>query len=566
MTSEGLFEISPALVKSIEYEDKNGKIVRLEELCLRGNRLDTGSLPQIARIISLASYDLRDLDLSDNLITITSDEEVATWEDFLISFSNCCVLRRIDLSGNALGCRAFEVLARVYAMGNPVDLAQPDAIDQSHKKSTRSWRAVSQGGDEFVEQARRMSVMERGSPGIETAVIDHAEKPSSSANHAEPLHIYATTRGLRSVPYLIFSNTGMTEICAVQLSYILACHNIPEKLLTHVPAAKAGPQTQQLLAYSENGCRGIIFLPNNQLGGAAMKVLDLSEAVREGLSEDVDQEERPGDIMPTPRSATAARKLSDTATAAGRRRSNVYTGSATDQGKHGNKICISAELDRARSRIQGNFLEKFGPQSNDLWRTALKMLTLCRDIHPVADKKQAAVGAKRPETLPEAAPRTSKPRPLSVTPLAAKNPNQNLTVPFGGQWRLDNSRLVPVTLPVKPGLTVVTKTAPPLPIPHSSPSTPPTTTRTDSTEPELPTNPYRSKLPCGFSEDVWRQIMATAAGAEGIMSETQQRSVLRWAMDCGTLSKEKMFLGLKESAQIWKVLDGMGCLAYEMRN
>ena len=59
--------------------------------------------------------------------------------------------------------------------------------------------------------------------------------------------------------------------------------------------------------------------------------------------------------------------------------------------------------------------------------------------------------------------------------------------------------------------------------------------------------------------------MVVAAGAEDVMSEAQQRSVLRWAMDRGTLSKERESLGLKESAQIWKVLEGMECLAYEMK-
>lgn len=59
--------------------------------------------------------------------------------------------------------------------------------------------------------------------------------------------------------------------------------------------------------------------------------------------------------------------------------------------------------------------------------------------------------------------------------------------------------------------------------------------------------------------------MAIAAGAEDIMSEAQQRLVLRWAMDRGTLGRERETLGLKESAQIWKVLEGMGCLAYEMK-
>jgi hypothetical protein len=122
LTSEGFFEIATALVKSIEYEGEHGKVVRLEELCLRENKLDPRCLQALGKVIRLAAGDLRDLDMSDNLISVTTYEEVAAWEDFLTSFSECCVLRRIDFTGSPLGPRAFEVLARIYARESPFDL------------------------------------------------------------------------------------------------------------------------------------------------------------------------------------------------------------------------------------------------------------------------------------------------------------------------------------------------------------------------------------------------------------------------------------------------------------
>ncbi len=51
--------------------------------------------------------------------------------------------------------------------------------------------------------------------------------------------------------------------------------------------------------------------------------------------------------------------------------------------------------------------------------------------------------------------------------------------------------------------------------------------------------------------------------ADRFMTRNQQCNVLRWATDRRTLGKELESLGKPESAQIWKVLDGMGCLAYE---
>ena len=50
-----------------------------------------------------------------------------------------------------------------------------------------------------------------------------------------------------------------------------------------------------------------------------------------------------------------------------------------DQDGHDIKHLIS-ELDRARSRIQGNTLRDLGSKSNDLWHTALRMLCLGRIV------------------------------------------------------------------------------------------------------------------------------------------------------------------------------------------
>lgn len=543
LTSEGLLEFAPALLKSMEHNNDNGKTVRLEELCLRDCQIDSRSLLHLAHIISLAAYDLRDLDLSENQITVTTHEEVAAWVAFLNAFSNCCVLRRIDLNGNLLGPRAFEVLARVYANDDPVDLVLSDSVEDSAENSTRSLKSTGQGGDELTKQVRRLGIatnVERRQRRIENVVVDQTE-PGSSLGHAEPLDIYVTTKSLRSVPYLILSNTGMTEACALHLSYVIGSHNMPERLLSRVPVAKAGPHTQQLLAYdSETRCRGIVYLPNSYLGGAAMKVLELAEAVREGLCEDfdLDGEEGFGDVVHKPNSAENGRKIFDPAS------------------KHGNKICVSVELDRARSRIQGNVLQEFGPESNDLWRTALKMLTLCRNIHPVQEKKKLSNVFKRPEIMPEIASGTHRTRLSVSTPLSTKNPNQHIANPFAGQWRLDNSRLVPVMASIKSSLATPCN---PLPAP-------PNFTPWVSPPASTISTPYRTKLPCGLPDDIWRKIMATAAGANDILSVAQQRSVIRWAMDRSSLNKEKEFLGLKGSAQIWKVLEGMGCLAYDMRN
>ena len=122
LTDEGLLEAANALITSAVYDDEHGKVVVLEELGLKGNQLTARSLWALSRVVALAAHDLRDLDLSDNSISIVTTEEAAAWKVFLESFSRCCVLRRVDLSGNPLGPQAYEILARVYGKEEPFDL------------------------------------------------------------------------------------------------------------------------------------------------------------------------------------------------------------------------------------------------------------------------------------------------------------------------------------------------------------------------------------------------------------------------------------------------------------
>lgn len=138
MTDEGFGEVVSALVESLNYDGDQGRVVRLEELCLTNNQLSATSLQALSPIIRLASHDLRDLDLSENSININTEAEVAIWEDFLTSFSDCYVLRRIDFSGNALGPRAFEVMTRVYAKQEAVDLVLPADLEQVQSNERRT--------------------------------------------------------------------------------------------------------------------------------------------------------------------------------------------------------------------------------------------------------------------------------------------------------------------------------------------------------------------------------------------------------------------------------------------
>lgn len=65
-------------------------------------------------MIQLSARDLKELDISNNEINIVTVSDAQKWKYFLQSFGQCCVLKKIDFSGNSLGTWGIELLARVY--------------------------------------------------------------------------------------------------------------------------------------------------------------------------------------------------------------------------------------------------------------------------------------------------------------------------------------------------------------------------------------------------------------------------------------------------------------------
>ena len=154
LTDKGFHEVASVLIKAVSYEGNGGKNTRVEELCLRGNKLTVDSLRPLAFVILNCDQDLRDLDLSDNNITINTDEEARQWEDFLRSFEGCCVLRRLDLSGNPLGPRAFEIFTRVYASEGAVDFVLPPNFDETQYEP----HSPVAGMSSLVKKTKKMSM------------------------------------------------------------------------------------------------------------------------------------------------------------------------------------------------------------------------------------------------------------------------------------------------------------------------------------------------------------------------------------------------------------------------
>ena len=178
---EGFPEFAAALISTLRPTDDQQRVVVLEELCLRGNQLRTDSLVSLAEIVRLAAGDLRDLDLSENELVVESESDVLAWEQFLSSLSRCFVLRRLDLSGNSLGVKGFEILAKMYEREAPLELPR-------HSVPTNDEDTVEDTSDEGLtinEGSRSTPLQRRASNARELAADAIAHKtPTKAALHS----------------------------------------------------------------------------------------------------------------------------------------------------------------------------------------------------------------------------------------------------------------------------------------------------------------------------------------------------------------------------------------------
>ena len=152
----------------------------------------------------------------------------------------------------SIGTRGFETIGKVYGNEDPIYLSNVEISSYPHDEKTRRDSAAGH------------------STGLERR-LDSLHLARSRG----PVDLYATARGLRSIPYVIFAgkrlnrrksytwpmnnkmkanrwttDTSMTESCALHLSYIIPLHPTSTQLLKRVPPAKAGPSAQRLLSYN----------------------------------------------------------------------------------------------------------------------------------------------------------------------------------------------------------------------------------------------------------------------------------------------------------------------------
>ncbi|KAF4169377.1 hypothetical protein CNMCM6936_008069 [Aspergillus lentulus] len=542
LTDEGFAEFIDDLIACMKYCDQehpegSAKVI---ELHLQGNQLTVISLRKLSEVIKLSIADLRELDISHNNIVVCTPEDQEIWYGFLDSFKNCFLLKKFDLGNNPLGQKGIEVLARVYLQSD-LDFLEADAeavVGMSCEGDLESNAIADELEDlkingKEIEATKKASSKQspKKSKVAQQNGSSHATCATKKLTYAE-LKRYACTRGLRSIPFLIISNTNLTSSCAVHLSSMLSMHRSPEQLLAFLPSGKC-----PILPEAAEQCKGIVWLPNDGLGPNECKLLDKAELVREYKSND----------------DTAKDELSED----------------DDQNAAQRKLQKKLDIEHARlaKRVCNEALKKEGVHSNDIWRVALKMMTVSRAL--LLNDKDRTVEAPSEEEL------------SGVDEIVETVEEGEETVEQSPEYVFEKYELFePIAVgPFHPGAKHFEVNFPSLQqvqqtnghdkdvqFRETKESTPPSQAARSGKGKSHPSSVPRSSrkrewrfgLPFAF----WRQVIADAVGADGILSHQQQVRIMTYAADWNAVSYELTIKGAEDHQQIWKFLETVKCITY----
>ncbi|KAI9814624.1 MAG: hypothetical protein M1827_003180 [Pycnora praestabilis] len=581
LSDNGLLPVTNGLFTAYSPINKKWTVTHLEELCLSGNCLTALSLISLAGMIRLAAEDLMDLDLSCNEIEIRTSDDVFAWESFLTALKQCFLLRKLDLSGNPIGSKGFEILTRFYLQENPSEIAnlvgrdhvlgaeeakpvelEPD-IPFEAMSSDFSDRTQTNGSSKTYTEGPAVKMMDEAynsfTASSPTTDLEESMQTMSFQQQPTPFDVLLglddpyikrtdestsiNIRGLHTIPYIVISDTSMTDLCALHLSYILVRHHLPVQLRIGVSPAKAGAPADQLEEYdTKSGCRGIIYLPNSGLGSAGLRLLELAEAARNQLIDDPQGDDSIDDSLSSSWTLVrSSRAVSDagsspiTTKETGRRRSTVAVNRFEAISSDSSSI---TDLERAITKVQNNTLRAFGVHSVCLWSVALKMLAVSRAV-----LLDTSMNAKDPR---------------ADAPDASLHYVSKLTT-------LPSNSGEPIFIVT--GLTIAPMTPEVAHRRRKSSHTALSTSGSVQTSPlsvNIKDEPHEFEgLLGGLGWRIWLRILIKIAGADSILTERQQLAILRWALNRNTLTKEREALGKTEGVQIWHVLEGIGCLAYD---
>lgn len=400
----------------------------------------------------------------------------------------------------------------------------------------------------------------------DTAGRSTATQAISKSSTQADLKRYACTRGLRSIPYFIVSGVCTSNADAIHLSSMLSLQRSPEQLLAFLPSGKT-----ITLPETAAQCKGIIWLPSNDLDMVACKMVEMGEAIRLLSSDDsevVDQlsSNEDGQSYTTGNDAASQRKL---------------------QKK------LDVEFSRLAKRVRLECLKVTGVHRIQLWSTALKMMIVCRSL--LLEDRDRAVDTPSEDSQPEEEAVAEIPRvelsngqeheqaehdPANDGHKHEQKPEHyrfmenimmNSFYPSSGAFEAE----WPAIHELKDRENGVSDVSEDSPVEERS-SEERTSEDTPAAGLQAPTahhsrgartsstpsaGPKRSWL-FGLPLELWRQIIADAVGAEGILSREQQTQIMRYAADWDVLAYKLTIQGVEDYQQIWKFLETVNCFTY----
>ncbi|KAI7156405.1 hypothetical protein KC349_g6337 [Hortaea werneckii] len=358
-----------ALADGLESALKRGNdlaSLALEDLNLSENGLTVASLVRLAPIIELARHDLKTLNISNNKFVVTTDVEAEQWKSFLTSFRGCLKLRRLDLGDNPdLGRRAIEIFARIHINEPVVTPTRP-----SGDGSVLSLTSEIAENEDLQEQQP------------DEDIDSGDEALAKSLSNAKMLKRRC---GLRSVPYITLSNTGIDDAAGLWLSYVLEDHYFPSQLTDDLNGIHTN---NTIKVYQQDTDSTGVDWSGNILSKEGLALLHKAETVRTyTLLDDpsvladslIVEEEATGDDSTRERSASVNRRLSRGQLS--NRRASIRSIHTADGGEH-----EASELESARRKIQRHLIEHHGPACMELWQATLKIVAGSRSLLIAAPK------------------------------------------------------------------------------------------------------------------------------------------------------------------------------------
>lgn len=604
MTDEGFAEFIDDLIQCITYRDSEHPegAARITELHLQGNKLTVQSLEKLAQVVALSPGDLRELDISRNLIVVKTTEQKAIWQAFLESFKGCYLLRKLDFGHNPLGSWGMEIIARVY-MQSELDFLETEAEDVIGTKfeengvvedmsnikldSGKENRPPASGRNKKQSPSKAKTARQNGEylapysqyrRGLTFASLSgRGNQISGGKPTQEDLKRYSCTRGLRSVPYLILSNIALTNGGAIHLASMITVHRTPEQLLGYLPAGRT-----PTLPDTEDRCNGLIWFPNETLGQSEHKLLEMAEVVRQHASIPNSDDEVSDDNG----ESSSAMESTD-----------LPVSTALRQQKKKRDF----EYSRISKRVRIDALKIEGVHSSKLWSTALRMMVVTRallledkdravnvppeEIEP--EQEQSSEQDMIPEQLAQEESLNSEDVSMSEDCSEWDIPEATPRGPFfpGSQTFEENFPALqasPADFPINPA-TFQEDHLPrsqEVPTQGASVNEAPTNRIKDKTITSAPRNnssrpgkaqrprppvltvakkrSWRYRLPFEF----WRKIIADGVGANGILDREQQTLIMRYASDWEAVAYELTTRGALENQQIWKFLETVKCFTY----